>query len=117
MGAALDSSRRPLYLRAIWIVSLAYLANIAMKYVVRRPRPVLEHLPPLSSTVTSLSYPSAHSTTSFAAARVLSAGLPAVPLYTCAAAMAVSRVYAGVHYPSDIAAGSVLGTSLAEVLR
>jgi len=97
-------------------VSIGYLTNIAMKYVVRRPRPVLEDLPPLSSTVTSLSYPSAHSTTSFAAARVLSGGLPAAPLYACAVAMAVSRIYVGVHYPTDIAAGALLGTSLAEVL-
>ena len=116
MGAALDTSRRPLYLRAIRVVSIGYLTNIAMKYLVRRPRPVLDDLPALSSTVTSLSYPSAHSTTSFAAARVLSRGLPAGPLYACAAAMAVSRIYVGVHYPTDIAAGAMLGTALAEVL-
>ena len=116
LGAALDRRRRPLYLRAIRVVSVAYLSNIAMKYLVRRPRPVIEGLPALTSTVTSLSYPSAHSTTSFAAARVLSRGLPAAPLYTCACAMAASRVYAGVHYPTDIAAGAALGTVLAEVL-
>lgn len=115
-GAALDPSRRSLYLRAIRIVSMGYLINIAMKYVVRRARPVLADLPPLSSTVTSLSYPSAHATTSFAAARVLSRGLPAGPLYALAAAMALSRLYVGVHYPTDIGAGALLGTSLAEVL-
>ena len=45
------------------------------------------------------SYPSAHATTSFAAAAALP--LPAAPLYALAAAMALSRVYLGVHYPSD----------------
>ena len=115
-GAALDGARRPLYLRSIRVVAGAYLTNIAMKYAVRRKRPVLDGLPPLSSTVTSLSYPSAHSTTSFAAARVLSRELPAAPLYACAAAMALSRIYAGVHYPTDIAAGAALGTAMTELI-
>jgi undecaprenyl-diphosphatase len=36
--------------------------------------------------------------------------LPAAPLYAAAAAMGLSRVYLGVHYPTDIAAGALLGT-------
>jgi undecaprenyl-diphosphatase len=116
-GVLLDGRRRGLYLRTMRTVMLAYLANIALKYVVRRRRPVLDDLPPLSSTVTSLSYPSAHSTTSFAAARVLAGGgLPAMPVYAAAGAMALSRVYAGVHYPTDVLAGAALGTALADVL-
>jgi membrane-associated phospholipid phosphatase len=119
VGAVVDRRRRPLYLRAMRTVMLAYLANIGLKYVVRRRRPELEGLPPLSSTVTSLSFPSAHSTTSFAAAWALTAGddgLARVPVYALAKAMAVSRIYVGVHYPSDIAAGAALGTALAELL-
>ena len=116
VGALLDRSRRPLYVRAMRATLLAYLSTIGLKYAVRRPRPVLEGLPALSSTVTSLSYPSAHSTTSFAAAGVLSQGLPAGPLYACAGAMALSRSYAGVHYPSDIVAGALLGAALGELL-
>jgi hypothetical protein len=55
LGALLDSGRRPVYLRTIRVVVAAYLFNIALKYVVRRKRPELEDLPPLSSTVSSLS--------------------------------------------------------------
>ena len=115
-GALLDRRQRAVYLRAARVVALAYGANIVLKYAVRRARPLLEDLPPLSPTVTTLSYPSAHSTTSFAGARVLSEALPAGPLYVCAAAMALSRPYVGVHYPSDCLAGAALGTALAAVL-
>ena len=38
--------------------------------------------------------------------------MPAGPLYTVAGAMALSRVYLGVHYPSDIVAGAALGLAL-----
>ena len=118
VGAVVDEPRRPLYLRTMRTVMLAYLANIGLKYVVRRPRPQLDDLPPLSSTVTSLSFPSAHSTTSFAAAWALTGegGLPKAPVYALAKAMAVSRIYVGVHYPTDIAAGAAFGTALAELL-
>ncbi len=115
-GALLDRPREALYRRELRVVVTAYLTNIAVKYLIRRRRPVLEGLPPLSTTVTSLSYPSAHSTTSFAAARVLSRALPAAPIYACAGAMALSRVYAGVHYPTDVAAGALLGTAMAELV-
>ena len=115
VGWVLDPPRRGLYRAAVGTVVRAYLANIALKYLVRRRRPVLGGLPPLTSTVTGLAYPSAHSTTSFAAARVLTRELPPGPLYAMAAAMALSRLYAGVHYPSDILAGALFGTAVAEL--
>jgi membrane-associated phospholipid phosphatase len=115
-GAILAPRDRLAYERAVRVTGLAYLANIAMKYVVRRRRPRLDGLPPLTPTVSRLSYPSAHSTTSFAAAAALRGVLPAPPLYALAAAMAVSRVYAGVHYPTDVAAGAVLGTALEKAI-
>jgi decaprenylphosphoryl-5-phosphoribose phosphatase len=93
--------------RAIRVVLTALIANTVIKQVVRRPRPDLgPELPPVASTISSLSYPSAHAATSFAAAGALGAS---VPLYTAAGAMALTRPYLGVHYPSDVVAGAVLG--------
>ena len=115
-GAAFDPSRRPLYARAATTVGAAYAVNQAIKFTVRRARPVLAGLPPLRRTKTQLSYPSAHATTSFAGARALAACWPGVPLYATAVAMTLSRPYVGVHYPSDSLAGAVLGTAVAELV-
>jgi undecaprenyl-diphosphatase len=86
---------------------------------VRRRRPALEDLPALVKVPTSLSFPSAHSSTSFAAARGFSPLVPRArtPLHVAAACMALSRVYLGVHYPSDIAVGALLGTAIGKAGR
>ena len=111
-GAALDRPRRDAWLRAATIVALTYGLNTALKFVIRRRRPVLDGLPPLVSTPTKLSFPSAHASTSFCAAgQYARLGAPAAPLYALATAMAASRLYLGVHYPSDIAVGAALGAA------
>jgi undecaprenyl-diphosphatase len=108
--AALTRNRR-----AFRLTLIALLANTAVKQVVRRPRPDLgPDLVPLASTISSLSYPSAHATTSFAAAGALA--LPSAPLYAAAGAMALTRPYLGVHYPSDVVAGAALGVALEKLL-
>jgi membrane-associated phospholipid phosphatase len=116
-GGALQSSRRREWRQARRAVLVTYAVNTAIKFVVRRRRPSLPGLAPLTGTTTGLSFPSAHAATSFAAALVYRRrGLPAAPLYSLAGAMACSRVYLGVHYPSDILAGAALGSALGAAL-
>ena len=113
-GYALDEPRRPQWRQAVSTVVGTYALNTAVKLVVRRRRPQLPGLPPLTDTPTQLSFPSAHASTSFAGALAYTRlGLPAVPLYALAKGLAVSRLYLGVHYPSDVLAGAVLGTAVA----
>jgi membrane-associated phospholipid phosphatase len=116
-GIALDAPRRPRWRRAVATVTIAYVANTAIKLLVRRERPQVEGLPPLTGTPTGLSFPSAHATSSFAAARAYSALVPAPPLYALAVALALSRLYLGVHYPSDSLAGAALGTAFGQLGR
>jgi membrane-associated phospholipid phosphatase len=116
-GTALDRGRRGRWRRATVAVAGSYALNTAVKALVARPRPQLEDLPALMSTPTKLSFPSAHATTSFCAARAYSALLPAPPLYALACAMAASRVYLGVHYPSDVLAGAALGSAVGSLAR
>jgi membrane-associated phospholipid phosphatase len=114
-GAALDADRRERWLRGVKIVAAAYTANYAVKLLVRRPRPEFPGLESLTPTVSRLSFPSAHATTSFAAARAFRGLVPGCALYAAAGAFMVSRPYLGVHYPADVLAGAALGTAIAEI--
>jgi undecaprenyl-diphosphatase len=113
-GQVLDGRRRARWRRASGTVAGVYALNTALKLVVRRPRPSIAGLPALASTPSRLSFPSAHASTSFAGALCYSRlGLPAAPLYTLAVGLSLSRLYLGVHYPSDVLGGALLGTALA----
>jgi membrane-associated phospholipid phosphatase len=114
-GSVLDApERRPGWRRGAAVVAGTYVANTALKLLVRRPRPQLPDLPPLTGTPTQLSFPSAHAATSFAGAwRYSRMGVPAVLLYGLAGKLALSRLYLGVHYPSDVVAGALLGSAIA----
>ncbi|MEU6286412.1 phosphatase PAP2 family protein [Streptomyces sp. NPDC046988] len=111
-GAAVDRARRGAWLRGTALTAGAHVASMALKRVVRRPRPA--HVVPLVRTAGRHSFPSSHATSAAAAAVAFGAlGVPAVrPL---AAAVCASRLVVGVHYPSDVAAGAALGALAARL--
>lgn len=108
-GALLDAPRRAAWVRASAAVAAAHGGNIAVKRVVRRPRPDLPDLPARGRTPSQLSFPSAHAASSFAAATAFGPLLPRLPWRGLAVTMGLSRVVLGVHYPSDVLAGALLG--------
>ena len=114
-GAVVDRSGRSRWTRVMQAIFATQLLNTALKVVFRRKRPALQDLPAVVPVPTSLSFPSAHASTSFCAARGFAPLCP-VPLGPVAAAIAFSRVYFGVHYPSDVAVGALLGTAVAGAL-
>jgi membrane-associated phospholipid phosphatase len=111
--ALADPSNRESWLICAALGPLAIGVNYAVKLVVRRPRPVLEGLPPLGGAPSSLSFPSAHATSSFAVATAMTrvGGLAALA-FLLALALSLGRPYLGMHYPSDVLAGAVLGVAL-----
>jgi membrane-associated phospholipid phosphatase len=120
IGAALaliDSDRSEQWLLCGLLGPFAIGVNFAVKTVVRRPRPVLEGLPSLGGAPSSLSFPSAHATSSFACATAMTRVAPeAAVLFVLAAAIAACRPYLGMHYPSDVLGGILLGTALGLVV-
>ena len=98
-------------------VLAAHASGVVVKRVVRRVRPALEDVPALVTTAGRLSFPSAHSCSTAAAAVGFGplVGRPAMAVAT--GLMLVSRVLLGVHYPSDVVSGALLGAGVGSVVR
>src|SRR3954464_422928 len=111
--AIIDNGRWEQWLICALLGPFAIGLNYAIKLAVRRPRPVLEGLPPLGGAPSSLSFPSAHATSSFAVATAMCRVDPATSAaFLVALALALGRPYLGMHYPSDVLAGALLGVLL-----
>jgi membrane-associated phospholipid phosphatase len=117
LGAVVNPSRRREWLTAAAGVALAHGASIGVKRVVRRRRPDHPSVEVRVGTPSRLSFPSAHATSTTAAAVLYGRLLrrPLVPVLV--PPMALSRLVLGVHYPSDVVVGSALGAVVALAVR
>lgn len=111
------------------LLGLAELTNLSatqiLKITVQRPRPFRKmnnvFLSDTSDIAGTYSFPSGHSSQSFAIATLLTLRYPDNPgliagLYTYAAFVSLGRMYWGVHYPSDVITGMLIGAGSAALI-
>lgn len=106
----------PLLALGLAVVASDLVPTLLVRPALHRMRPCYA-LPPgtfrwLAPAANGPSLPSLHASNAFALALVAARALPALaaPVYLLAAGVALSRVYVGVHWPSDIVAGAAWGT-------
>jgi undecaprenyl-diphosphatase len=97
----------------ITIIISDQLSSSIIKYLFERPRPcrALTNVHLLVSCGSGYSFPSSHAVNNFAGALILAYFIPRYKwwFFAFASIIAFSRVYVGVHYPSDVIGGSVIG--------
>ena len=114
-------SRRAGLCSALALIASLCVTNFFLKNYVARVRPyeVVEGLNSLIGPVGEWSFPSGHASSGFAAATAIYKSRPrrvGVPCIILAVLMCWSRLYIGVHYPSDVICGAIIGALLGLIM-
>lgn len=116
-----ETGRRGALAGVVSIGAASLITNAVVKPLARRRRPDRdgEDVPDAREVPmpTSTSFPSGHSASAFAFASAVGKEIPTIggPIRGLAGAVAYSRVHTGVHYPTDVIIGSIIGASIGDV--
>lgn len=110
-------TRKAGVMSAVALLGSLIINNNIVKNIVQRPRPFVTFadLQIIIPTPSEFSFPSGHTSSSFAAAAVFYRHLPkklGIPSVILAGLIGFSRLYVGVHYPTDVIAGVLMGILL-----
>lgn len=113
----LPKTRKVGCMMTVALIGTLLINNILLKNLIARTRPyeMIEGLTYLVSKPIDYSFPSGHAGSSFVTACVMFRRLPkryGVPALILAILIALSRLYVGVHYPSDVLVGVIDGIAI-----
>jgi len=106
---------------ALLALGISQIIVHSLKKLLSRERPykIIEQLNTFGIDLSDYSFPSGHTTASFSLATSLALNIPRFSIIVLFLAMliAISRIYLGVHYPTDVAAGIILGVGFAIIVH